>query len=98
MIDRTLKLSVTWQARHLGLSRGSIYYVAHPTSDGDLALMRRIDELHLEYPFARSRMLQGLVTGERLDAGRLHVATLMKKMGIEVNYRRPNASKPAVGH
>ena len=98
MIDRTLKLSVTRQARHLGFSRGSIYYFARPTSDGDLALMRRIDELHLEYPFARSWMLQGLVTGERLDVGRLHVATLMKKMGIEVIYRRSNTSKPAVGH
>ncbi len=90
--------SVTRQARLLRFSRGSIYYSARPTSDGDLELMRRIDELHLEYPFAGSRMLQGLLTGEGFDVGRLHVTTLMKKMGIEAIYRRPNTSKPAVGH
>ncbi|WP_229002322.1 MULTISPECIES: IS3 family transposase [Rhizobium/Agrobacterium group] len=60
--------------------------------------MRRIDELHLDYPFAGSRMLQGLLRGEGLQTGRLHVATLMKKMGIEAIYRRPNTSKPAPGH
>ncbi len=57
--------------------------------------MRRIDELHLDYPFAGSRMLQGLLRGEGTEVGRLHVATLMKKMGIEAIYRRPNTSKPA---
>ena len=60
--------------------------------------MRRIDELHLDYPFAGSRMLQGLLKGEGLETGRLHVATLMKKVGIEAIYRRPNTSKPAPGH
>ena len=60
--------------------------------------MRRIDELHLEYPFAGSRMLRGLLRGEGHEVGRLHVATLMKKMGIEALYRRPNTSKPAPGH
>ncbi|MDT6941785.1 IS3 family transposase [Brucella pseudogrignonensis] len=98
MIDRKHKLSVVRQARLLGFSRGSVYYSPRPVSDGDLALMRRIDELHLEYPFAGSRMLQGLLKGEGLETGRLHVATLMKKMGIEAIYRRPNTSKPAPGH
>ncbi|WP_182506190.1 IS3 family transposase [Brucella anthropi] len=98
MIDREHKLSVVRQARLLGFSRGSVYYSPRPVSDGDLALMRRIDELHLEYPFAGSRMLQGLLKGEGLETGRLHVATLMKKMGIEAIYRRPNTSKPAPGH
>ncbi|MFK4060827.1 IS3 family transposase [Brucella anthropi] len=98
MIDREHKLSVVGQARLLGFSRGSVYYSPRPVSDGDLALMRRIDELHLEYPFAGSRMLQGLLKGEGLETGRLHVATLMKKMGIEAIYRRPNTSKPAPGH
>jgi putative transposase len=60
--------------------------------------MRRIDELHLEYPFAGSRMLKGLLIGEGHDVGRLHVSTLMKKMGIEALYRRPNTSKPTPGH
>ena len=60
--------------------------------------MRRIDELHLEFPFAGSRMLQGLLKQEGFEVGRLHVATLMKRMGIEAIYRRPNTSKPAPGH
>lgn len=98
MIDRAHKLSVVRQAKLLGFSRGSVYYSPRPVSDGDLALMRRIDELHLDYPFAGSRMLQGLLKAEGLQTGRLHVATLMKKMGIEAIYRRPNTSKPAPGH
>ena len=52
MIDRTHKLSVARQARLLGFSRGSVYYSPRQVSDGDLDLMRRIDELHLDYPFA----------------------------------------------
>ncbi len=60
--------------------------------------MRRIDQLHLDYPFAGSRMLQGLLLGEEHKVGRLHVSTLMKRMGIEAIYRRPNTSKPAPGH
>ncbi|QIJ45658.1 IS3 family transposase (plasmid) [Rhizobium leguminosarum] len=98
MIDREHKLSVVRQAKLLGFSRGSVYYLPRPVPDGDLALMRRIDELHLDYPFAGSRMLQGLLRGDGLETGRLHVATLMKKMGIEAIYRRPNTSKPASGH
>ena len=98
MIDRSHKLSLARQAKLLGLSRGSVYYSPRSVSDSDLALMRRVDELHLDYPFAGSRMLQGLLRGEGLETGRLHVATLMKKMGIEAIYRRPNTSKPAPGH
>ena len=98
MIDREHGLSVSRQAKALGISRGSVYYLPRPTSDADLKLMRRIDELHLEYPFAGSRMLQGLLRQEGHDVGRLHVATLMKRMGIEALYRRPNTSKPAPGH
>jgi putative transposase len=60
--------------------------------------MRRIDELHMSYPFAGSRMLRDLLGREGIKVGRLHVATLMKKMGIEALYRRPNTSKPAPGH
>ncbi|WP_280993239.1 IS3 family transposase [Ochrobactrum sp. 19YEA23] len=98
MIDRAHKLSVARQAKLLGFSRSSVYYSPRPVSESDLALMRRIDELHLDYPFAGSRMLQGLLKAEGLQTGRLHVATLMKKMGIEAIYRRPSTSKPAPGH
>ena len=98
MIDRDHGLSLTRQAKALGVSRGSVYDLPRPVSDADLKLMRRIDELHLEYPFAGSRMLRGLLRQEGHDVGRLHVSTLMKKMAIEAIYRRPNTSKPAPGH
>jgi putative transposase len=98
MIDRKHKLPVGRQAGLLGISRGSVYYLPRPTPDADLALMRRIDELHLDYPFAGSRMLQALLKRDGFEVGRLHVATLMKTMGIEAIYRRPNTSKPAPGH
>jgi putative transposase len=98
MIDRHHDLPLNRQARMLGISRGSVYYLPRAVPTADLALMRRIDELHLEYPFAGSRMLQGLLLAEDHVTGRLHVATLMKRMGIEALYRRPNTSKPAPGH
>ncbi|MCD1636361.1 IS3 family transposase [Martelella mediterranea] len=98
MIDRNHTLSISRQARALGISRGSVYYLPRATSAADLALMRRIDELHLDYPFAGNRMLQGPLIAEGYHVGRLHVRTLMKKMGIEAIYRRPNTSKPAPGH
>ena len=98
MIDRNHRLSLARQARALGISRGSIYYLPRPVSDADLALMRRIDELHLEYPFAGSRMLKGLLNDEGHEVGRCHVSTLMKRMGVAAIYRRPNTSKPAPGH
>lgn len=98
MIDRRHVLSITRQASVLGISRGSVYYLPRPVPAADLVLMRRIDELHLDYPFAGSRMLQGLLKAEGYCVGRRHVATLMKKMGIQALYRRPNTSKPAPGH
>ncbi len=82
----------------LGISRGSIYYQNRPVSDADLKLMHRIDKLHTEFPFAGSRMLRDLLAQEGFKVGRLHVATLMKRMGIEALYRKPNTSKPAPGH
>ena len=98
MIDRSSTLPVARQAQQLGISRGSVYYLPRPVSPTDLAIMRRIDELHMDYPFAGSRMLRDLLRGEGIEIGRLHVATLMKKMGIAAIYRRPNTSKPAPGH
>ena len=83
MIDRRSQLSVTGQAKLLGIGRGSVYYCPRPVSKLDLKLMQRIDRLHLELPFAWSRMLQGPLKHEGFEVGRLHVATLMKCMGIE---------------
>jgi putative transposase len=98
MIDPKSQLSISRQAGVLGISRGSVYYQPRPASDADLKLMRRIDELHMELPFAGSRMLQGLLVQEGFKVGRLHVATLMKRMCITALYRKPNTSKPAPGH
>ena len=98
MIDRGHELALARQAKLLKLSRSSVYYRPRPVSPGDLAIMRRIDELHLEYPFAGSRMLRDLLRGEGIESGRQRVARMMKRMGIEALYRRPNTSKPAPGH
>jgi putative transposase len=98
MIARTHTLSVSRQAAVLGISRGSVYYLPRPESPEDLLLMRRIDELHMIYPFAGSRMLRDLLGQEGIKVGRLHVRSLMKKMAIEAVYRKPNTSKPAPGH
>lgn len=98
MIDRKHSLPLVRQARELGISRGSVYYLPRPVSPADLAIMRRIDELHLEFPFAGSRMLRDLLRQEGIKIGRRHVASLMKKMVIEAIYRRPNTSKPSPGH
>jgi len=98
MIDRAHDLPISKQAEVLNISRGSVYYLPRPVSAVDLALMRRIDELHLEFPFAGSRMLQGLLAAEGSKVGRRHVKTLMQKVGIEALYRRPRTSKPEPGH
>ena len=98
MIDRTDPLPVTRQAVALGLSRSTVYYQPRPVSESDLALMRRIDELHLEYPFAGARMLRDFLTREGVRIGRKHVSTLMRRMGIETLYRKPNTSKRHPAH
>jgi putative transposase len=98
MIDRQHPLPLWKQAKALGISRGSVYYLPRPVPTADLAIMNRIDKLHLEYPFAGSRMMRDFLVRENFDVGRLHVTKLMKRMGIEAIYRRPNTSKPAPGH
>ena len=98
MIDRDHDFPITKQAKALNISRGSVYYLPRAVSAADLALMRRIDELHLEFPFAGSRMLRGLLAAEGCKVGRRHVKTLMRRMGIEALYRRPRATKPEPGH
>jgi putative transposase len=82
----------------LQLSRSTLYYEPRPVSAAELAIMRRVDELHLDYPFAGSRMMRDLLRGEGIAIGRERVVTIMRRMGIEALYRRPNTSKPAAGH
>jgi putative transposase len=98
MIDREHGLPITRQAKVLQISRGSVYYQPRPVSARDLEVMRRLDRLHLEYPFAGSRMLQGLLVADGYKIGRRHVKTLMRRMGIEALYRRPRTTKPEPGH
>ncbi|MGH8513638.1 MAG: IS3 family transposase [Gammaproteobacteria bacterium] len=98
MIDREHDLPITTQAKALNISRGSVYYLPRPVPDADLAIMRRLDRLHLEYPFAGSRMLRGLLVADGCQIGRRHVKTLMRRMGIEALYRRPRTTKPEPGH
>ena len=73
MIDRTHPLSITRQARALGVSRGSVYYVPRPVADADLALMRRLDTLHLDFPYAGARLLRRLLQRAGVAVGRRHV-------------------------
>jgi putative transposase len=94
MIIKTHPLPVKRQAELLEISRANVYYLPAPTSEKDLALMRAIDELHLEYPFLGARQLRKILAREgHPHAGRLHISTLMAKMGIAALYRRPNTSK-----
>ncbi len=98
MIDREHELTVSRQAALLQLSRSSLYYEPRPVSPNVLALMRRIDELHLNYPFAGRRMLRDMLRADGVIVGRELVTRLMRQMGIEAIYRRPNTSKPAAGN
>ena len=98
MIDRDHDLSITRQAELLGMSRGSVYYLPRPVSDADLVLMRRIDELHLEHPFMGARMLRRQLAQAGIQVGRRHVATLMRRMGIEALSPQPGTSQAQPGH
>ncbi len=98
MIVREHELSITKQAKALRISRGSVYYLPRPVSATDLEIMHLLDGLHLDFPFAGSRMLRGLLAAEGCKVGRRHVKTLMKRMGIEALYRRPRTTKPEPGH
>ena len=98
MIDRNHALPIARQAELVGISRGNVYYLARTASEADQRLMRRIDMLSLAHPFAGSRMLRDMLNREGFDAGRRHVATLMRRMGIEALYRKPNTSKKHPTH
>ena len=98
MIDHNHPLPISRQAKAVGISRGSVYYLPRPVSEEDMELMRRIDRLHLDYPFAGSRMLRDMLRQEGFKVGRTHVATLMKRMGIEALYRKPRTTRPKAGH
>ena len=93
MITRDEKLPVTRQCQILALPRSTAYYKPKPVSEADLALMRRIDALHLEHPFLGSRQLRNCLRREGHRIGRKHVSRLMRLMGIEALYRKRNTSR-----
>jgi len=98
MIDRNSKLSIKRQCAILQLPRSTAYYKPAELCEADLTLMRRIDELHLQIPFAGSRMLRDLLKQAGYKVGRRHVRTLMRKMGIEALYQKPNTSRRREGN
>ena len=98
MIDATPTLSISRQAPLAGISRGSVYYVPKAVGADDLALMRRLDALHLEHPFMGARMLRDQLNRGGFTVGRKHVGTLMARMDIEALYRRPGTSTKHPGH
>lgn len=98
MIERTHTLPIKRQAELVSISRGTVYYHREPISAAALALMRRLDQLPLEHPFAGSRMLRDLPGRDGIELGRRHVATLLRRMGIEALYRKPNTSRKDPAH
>jgi len=98
MIDRDHKLSITRQAELLNISRGTVYYLPKPVSPADLALMRKLDELHLEHPFMGARMLRDQLARQGIRGGRRHIRTLMLRMGIGALAPQPATSQAAPGH
>ena len=99
MIDRSHDLSVSRQCQLLSLARSTAYYQCQATPVEELSLMRRIDDLHLEYPFAGSRMLRDLLRQDgHAELGRRRVRRLMRKMGIEALYKKPDTSRRHRAH
>ncbi|RSB96089.1 IS3 family transposase [Acinetobacter sp. FDAARGOS_541] len=98
LIDDSLQISVSKQAQLLKVSRGCYYYRPKPVSASDLKLMRCMDELHMQYPFAGSRMMRDLLNRQGHHIGRRHTRTLMKKMGINALYCKPNLSQANQAH
>ena len=82
----------------MDISRGAVYYLPRPISQADLALMRRIDQLHLQHPFMGARMLRRMLAQEGVHVGRRHIGTLMRRMGIEALAPQPGTSKARPGH
>jgi putative transposase len=98
MIDRESEVSIKRQAELLDISRGTVYYQPVPISDAELALMRRIDQLHLDYPFMGARMLKRTLAREGTLVGRRHLTTVMRRMGIEALAPKPGTSKARPGN
>jgi len=91
-------LSLSRQCRLLSISRSSFYYAPRGESPENLALMRRIDELFLKYPFYGSRQMARQLRRDGVSAGRHRVRRLMRLMGLEAIYQAPRTSTPHPAH
>ena len=98
MIDRQHALPVMHQCRLVAVARSSVYYSPQPIAATTLAVMRQLDELHLQHPFAGSRMLRDLLHLQGVVVGRKHVATLMRRMGSAAFYQHSCATQPHPGY
>jgi putative transposase len=98
MINRNHKLCIVKQADAISINRASVYYLPHPISAEELALMRRIDELHLAHPFMGARQLKRELAKAGIEVGRCHIRTLMQRLDTAAQCPQPGTSKPAPGH
>ena len=97
-MERSGELSLRQQCELLGLARNGLYYEVRPETAENLALMRRLDELHLKHPVYGSRRLQWLLAGEGYAVNRKRVVRLLRQMGIEAIYPKARTSRPGAGH
>jgi putative transposase len=98
MVDTASKVSVRRQCELLRLSRSGLYYAPQPTEPEELALMRRIDELHLRLPFYGSRKLAIALRDEGHEINRKHIQRLMRLMGLEAMVPQARTSRPSPAH
>jgi putative transposase len=99
LVDRAeLELSVVAQCRLLKVARSTLYYRPAPVSADDLAVMRRMDELHLAWPFYGSRRMAAVLRRAGWAVNRKRAKRLMRVMGLEAIYQKPNTSRSHPGH
>ena len=98
MINKDFKITLTRQAELLCLNRTGLYYVPKPMNDNDLSILRKLDELHLQYPFMGARMLQDQLNRQGVKIGRLHTKTLMNIANIHAISRQRSTSDKHPSH
>ena len=98
MLERDGELSERRQCRLLGISRSSLYYTPKGESSENLALMRRLDELSLQYPFYGSRQMRRHLRREGAQVGRHRIRRLMRLLGLKAIYPKPRTSRARSEH
>lgn len=93
MVNKQVDISLSRQCKILKISRSSLYYTPVGFSPETLELMRQIDRVFTQYPFFGSRQIAAYLPRKGYHAGRHRIRRLMKVMGLEAIYKRPNTSK-----